>query len=88
MIKGRIQTKNGGATLLLGLSRTNCERLLDNKPILVTKAMLVALGLPGVTEIVLIAGETEESIVADMEHAGFESIAMNIKYGAKNGDHS
>jgi hypothetical protein len=76
MIKGRIQTSNG-ATLLLGLSRENCNRLLDDKPILITSAMLVELGLPGVTEIVLVAGETEEQIVADMDNAGV--MGHNIK---------
>ena len=64
MIKGRISgTKSGHQTLLLGLSRTNTERLHDDKPIFISAAELVLLGFVSAgMDVLLIAGETEQDM--------------------------
>lgn len=61
MITGRAMGPNG-PVLLIGLSRTNCTRLLDDQPIEITRDTLEAMGLPADMNIVLIAGETEATI--------------------------
>lgn len=60
MIKGRAMI-DGKPVLLLGLSRANCERLLQDQPIRITRDQLVVMGLPAI-DVLLIAGETEASI--------------------------
>ena len=53
---------NGRRTLFLGLSRTNCERLLDDQPIRpVSLDYLTSYGaLPGpVEDVIIFGGETE-----------------------------
>lgn len=52
----------GHDVAVLGLTRTNIERLLDNKPIMVN---LAEIGLRS-QKVVIIAGETEESIMEDL----------------------
>lgn len=68
MIKAVMQTDQcTGPTLLLGLSRKNCEKLLAGQPILIKGE---EVQLPGFN-VALIAGETEDSILADLEkHLG------------------
>ena len=61
MIKGRIENAKV-PTLLLGITRENVRRMLDDQPIMITQAHLTQLGLPDGMEIVLIAGETEASL--------------------------
>ena len=61
MIRGRVEL-DGKPALLIGLSRENTRRLLDDKPIVLHADDLVRLGLPGVIEIVIIAGETEAAM--------------------------
>jgi hypothetical protein len=61
MIKGRMMMGDQ-PILLLGLSRENCRRLLDDKPIRISSADLAEIGLPTDMEVIIIAGETEASI--------------------------
>lgn len=57
-----------GSLVLLGLSRVNVERLMAGQPIRV-HGDDPAIGLPGVT-IVLMYGETEDAIEAELRAAG------------------
>jgi hypothetical protein len=66
VIKGR-QMVNGKPWIVLGLSRLNCERLLDNKPIMVDGRLV---GLPTGVRVVLLGGETEDEIVEDLRSMG------------------
>lgn len=60
MIKFTGTAKDGGRLIGLGLSRGNCERLLDNRPIKID--LRADLNIPFKGEIVLLAGETEATI--------------------------
>lgn len=62
MIKGRL-AQGGGLhpTLFIGLSRRNCQLLLEGKPI---KFDATGFGLPGT--VVIAGGETEASLLADL----------------------
>jgi len=53
---------NGKPLLVLGLSRLNTERLLAGQPIPIDTA---EVGIPGFS-ILLVAGETEDVIVAEL----------------------
>jgi hypothetical protein len=53
-------------TVILGLSRLNTERLLDNQPIRIQGA---DLGLPGIN-IIILAGDTEQSMLEDLRSIG------------------
>lgn len=57
-----------GTLVLLGLSRGNVERMMAGDPIRV-HGDDPAIGLPGVT-IVLMYGETEDAITAELRAAG------------------
>ncbi|HWE97573.1 MAG TPA: hypothetical protein VG269_26695 [Tepidisphaeraceae bacterium] len=66
MIKA-IGTKGNQTLVLLGLSRRNCELLLEGKPIHVDVEKLV----PGLrVSVLLIAGETELAITKEMADTG------------------
>jgi hypothetical protein len=52
-----------GGLLFFGLSRGNCEKLLQGKPIRIEGN---AIGLPGIT-IVIAGGETEDAIAAELK---------------------
>jgi hypothetical protein len=58
--------QDGKATIVLGLSRLNCERLLSGQPILID---MEALGA-GQGHIMLLAGETEDDITEDLRAIG------------------
>jgi|SRR5215831_17040734 len=64
MIKFTGDVKGGGRLIGLGLSRNNCERLLDHKPIEVD--LREDLALPWKGKIVLLADETEQALVHSM----------------------
>jgi hypothetical protein len=66
MIKMRGKNKEDVDVVLLGLSRLNCERLLEGKPI---RLNLEELGLAPL-EIALVAGEDEKSIIAELRASG------------------
>ena len=84
MIKGKmtVDTPNGPGTplLFLGLSRANCERLLQGLPIYIETADLNRLGLPPNMEVVLTGGETEEAIVAELEKEQAKRTATGSKF--------
>lgn len=61
MIKAR-----GDGVVIFGLSRGNCERLLQAKPIRIDGS---EVGLPGLT-IIIMGGETEQSMEADLRRMG------------------
>lgn len=63
MIKAVLGTDQGPQTVLLGLSRANTEMLLQGRPIMVS---LRALGVDTDLKVVVMAGETEEDIRADI----------------------
>lgn len=69
MLKLVTPAKDGsGKLILFGLSRRNCDLLLQGKPIIFDGD---ELELPGI-RFVLMAGETEQNMMADLEKAGFK----------------
>ena len=60
MLKAR-----GRNLVIFGLSRMNCERLLEGKPILVD---MEELGMSG--KALIVGGETEEDIKRELEEQG------------------
>ena len=62
MIKATGRNTTDDPVLMLGLSRNNTQALLDGRPIRITAAELVTMGLPGTMDVVIVAGETEGSI--------------------------
>ena len=64
MIKFTGSTEKGGTLIGLGLSRKNCERLLQHKPIIIDLEHDLNLPFPG--KIVILGGETEESMTAEL----------------------
>jgi hypothetical protein len=66
MIKFITRGKNGQSIVGLGLSEGNVERLKKNDPMYFS---LDALGIEGV-DIMIVYGETEESIIADFKRHG------------------
>ena len=58
--------RDGKPTLLLGLSRENVTRLLDDKPIVVSGQELTEMGLPAAMEVLVIGGETEGTMSAQL----------------------
>lgn len=69
MIKG-CMTIDGRPHIVIGLSRINCGRLLDNHPISFDGALV---GLPGVM-ITVLGGETEGEIAEDLRALGPNSL--------------
>ena len=65
MIKGILET-NEGKTLLLGLSRANCEELLKGRPITFDNE---ALPLVGINRILVMGGETEAAMAKELAEA-------------------
>jgi hypothetical protein len=64
MIRTRTQTPRGRSVILLGLSRENIRLLVDeNKPIALSGSML---GLPAIEQLVIMFGETEDSMTAEL----------------------
>jgi hypothetical protein len=72
MIKG-IGVKNGRPTLMIGLSKENCKRLVDGKPI-----EFAVNEIPGLYDamlqiklmdayVVILGGDTEETIMSDIK---------------------
>ena len=57
-------TGSGEQLVILGLSRLNCEKLLEGRPIHIELSLL---GLPTTLEVLLVGGETEEAIRLELE---------------------
>jgi hypothetical protein len=66
-----------GSFVLLGLSRANCERLLQGQPMRISGDD-PAIGLPGVT-IVIMGGETEGAIEAELRSRGLVTDQTTIE---------
>ena len=64
MIKAAILKKDGGRILLFGLSKENLKRLQEDQPIHI---FLSELGDYGKDEVMIVYGETEQSIEADLK---------------------
>lgn len=64
MIKFTITKQGGGKLYGLGLSRKNCEKLLEGLPI---KVSLFEMGGDTGDEVLLMAGETEAAIRKELE---------------------
>lgn len=56
--------------LILGLSKTNVERLLSNQPIRISPEEVREMGLQPMT-VVLLGGETENHIMEDLRAIGW-----------------
>lgn len=70
MIKFTFDSKKPGVKVLgIGLSRLNCERLLAGQPIPID---LAEMGVSHLWDIVIMGGETELTIKAELEAAGME----------------
>jgi hypothetical protein len=67
VIKFQAVNEKGEQVMGIGLSRENCNRLLTGLPIILRPD---ALGIPWPGEIVIFAGETEESLTDDFMRAG------------------
>ena len=76
MIKFTGDLKGGGRLIGLGLSRSNCERLLDHKPINID--MRQDLALPWNGKIVLLADETEQALTDSLRDFIDEDTIMHI----------
>lgn len=72
-------------TLILGLSKMNVQKLLEGKPIHVARETH-GDGIPEHWSIVIMAGETENSMAADLRRAGLLSNNTQIRKQPKNGD--
>jgi hypothetical protein len=68
VIKAVGRRRDGGHTVILGLSRENTDRLHRNQPIPVRLRELDP-SLPDVT-VLLIAGETEDDLAEDLRALG------------------
>lgn len=67
MLKAIGKTKDGKRAILLGLSRRNCEKLLEGKPIEVD----VGTMCPGFNLIIcLMADETEAAMLKELRRRG------------------
>lgn len=65
MIKARGTTSAGRGLLIIGLSRTNTERLLENMPI---RFAGEEFGFDG--DVIILGGETEADIAEDLRALG------------------
>ena len=65
MLKLRGTNKSGRPSVILGLSRLNCERLLAKKPIHIFAEEL-SIGF----DITIFAGETEDKMTEELRAAG------------------
>jgi hypothetical protein len=65
MLKMRLTDKAGQPVFILGLSDKNLQKLRAGEPILVN---LTALG--GSDQVLLYAGQTEKSMIQDLQNAG------------------
>jgi hypothetical protein len=65
MIKATVHTPDG-PILMLGLSRENMTRLLDDKPIFIGRSELTAMGVSTDTAIAIIGGETEAAMAKQL----------------------
>lgn len=75
MIKALVgQGPNGRPAVLLGLAHENVARLFAEEPIVVDTAAPppAGLGLDGGITVIIIAGETEQSMVDKLRAAGVE----------------
>jgi len=70
MIRARAMGTDGRHVLVLGLSRGNVERLLDGQPIRVTGE---SVGIPDLASVLIVFGETEAVLEAEMRNAGLIS---------------
>lgn len=68
MIKTRGQTADGRHFIIFGLSRLNVEKLLEGMPIKVDlqEPPPKGLDLPGGAVVLIVGGETEAAIVAEL----------------------
>ena len=64
MIKALAHDDQGRPVIILGLSRKNTEELLKDRPIPVDLTMF---GIEGGGRILIIAGETEEAMAAQLD---------------------
>jgi hypothetical protein len=70
VIKFHGTASDGGELIGIGLSRKNCERLLAGKPIHFKLSDMAASGLAMKGEVLIIGGETEEAITAELHQLG------------------
>lgn len=66
MIKARARI-GGSDAVVLGLTRENIDRLLDNKPIMFDAA---TLGISEFDRVIIIGGETPDDIKEDLRSIG------------------
>jgi len=70
MIKFHGTATDGGELIGIGLSRKNCERLLAGKPIHFKLEDMAGSGLTLKGEVLIVGGETEQSITDELHRAG------------------
>lgn len=80
MLTARSDSETGDILLLLGLSDENVRRLQAGNPIRLMRASH-GLAIPAHLKIVIIAGETEASMAAQLRELGLigETTVMNQK---------
>lgn len=70
MIKAAAEKQDGSLLLVFGLSRRNCELILDGKPILINIEKfrhMAAAATAKKIEICIMGGETEEAIAEELK---------------------
>lgn len=70
MIKFHGTASDGSELIGIGLSRENCRRLLDGKPIHFKLADMAPSGLQLKGEVLIIGGETEQDITDQLHQSG------------------
>lgn len=80
MIKFKAYNAKGEDICGIGLSRANCEKLLEGHPIGLRPD---SMELPWPGEIILIAGETEEAIATAFKRAGLLGPETEIRVDPK-----
>jgi hypothetical protein len=76
--------KQGRKVLGLGLSRKNTERLLKGEPIHINREDLDFLVSMHIDEVIIFAGETEDTMQEDFKKAGFLETTKIIRRGGSH----
>jgi hypothetical protein len=66
MVKLTGVSKNGKLAVVLGLSKLNCDKLLEGKPIFFLGD---EIGIPGIS-VTIVGGEDEQKIVESLKKSG------------------
>lgn len=80
MIKATGQDGEGNPLLILGVTRENVTRMIAGKPIRVTAAEMVTMGLAPV-ELIIHYGPTEKAIMQELRRLGPDAPLTDLSGG-------